>query len=123
IGKGARDRARAHTEACRTSGSANQGEGGIEGRWQHRATQLTISEATVSKQEQTFRVEIYDRVYEVRSPAEERYTKQLAKSVDGVMRSVAEKSHTVDSLRLAVLAALHFADRYERLKERYDKLN
>ncbi len=77
----------------------------------------------MSKQEQTFRVEIYDRVYEVRSPAEERYTKQLAKSVDGVMRSVAEKSHTVDSLRLAVLAALHFADRYERLKERYDKLN
>ena len=69
------------------------------------------------------RVEIYDRVYHLRSAAEEKYTRQLAKSVDATMRCIAEKTQTVDSLRLAVLSALHFADQYERLKERYEKLN
>jgi cell division protein ZapA (FtsZ GTPase activity inhibitor) len=73
--------------------------------------------------EQGFRVEIYDRVYHLRSAAEEKYTRQLAKSVDAVMRSIAEKTQTVDSLRVAVLAALHFADQHERLKQRYEKLN
>ena len=72
---------------------------------------------------QTIRVEIYDRVYPVRSAAEEKYTRQLAKSVDTAMRSIGEQTQTVDSLRLAVLAALYFADRYEQLRERYEKLN
>ena len=39
------------------------------------------------------------------------------------MHTIAEKTETVESLRVAVLTALHFAYRYERLKERYDKLN
>ena len=52
------------------------------------------------------RVEIYDRVYQLRSEAGESYTRQLAQSVDTAMRSIAEKTQTYDSLRLAVLAAL-----------------
>ncbi len=71
----------------------------------------------------TVRVEIYDRVYPLRSDTDEKYTRQLAKSVDATMRSIAENSQTVESLRVAVLTALHYADRYEQLKERYDKLN
>ena len=77
----------------------------------------------MSEREQLVKVEIYDRVYQLRSAADEKYTKNLAKSVDTVMRTIADKSQTVESLRVAVLAALHFADRYERLKERYDRLN
>lgn len=72
---------------------------------------------------QGIRVEIFDRVYHLRSAAQEEYTRQLAKSVDAAMRSIAEKTQTVESLRLAVLTALHFADQYERLKEQYEKLN
>lgn len=72
---------------------------------------------------QTIRVEIYDRVYQLRSTADEKYTRRLAKSLDSTMRTIAESTQTVESLRLAVLAALHYADRYEQLKERYDKLN
>ena len=68
------------------------------------------------------RVEIYDNVYHVRSEAGDSYTRRLAQSVDTVMRSIAEKTHTYDSLRLAVLAALHFADECERYRERYEKL-
>lgn len=72
---------------------------------------------------QGIRVDIYDRVYHLRSAADDKYTRQLAKAVDTTMRAIAEKTQTVDSLRLAVLAALHFADQYERLKESYEKLN
>jgi len=69
------------------------------------------------------RVEIYDRVYQLRSEAGESYTRQLAQSVDTAMRSIAEKTQTYDSLRLAVLAALHFADECERSRERYETLS
>ena len=72
---------------------------------------------------QEVRVEIYDRLYTLRSESEEKYARWLAKLVDGKMRSIAEKTQTIDSLELAVLAALHFADECERLSERYQKLN
>jgi cell division protein ZapA (FtsZ GTPase activity inhibitor) len=69
------------------------------------------------------RVEIYDRVYQLRSEEEESYTRGLAQSVDTVMRSIAEKTQTYDSLKLAVLAAIHFADECERSKARYEELS
>ena len=69
------------------------------------------------------RVEIYDRVYQLRSEAGENYTRRLAQSVDTIMRSIAEKTQTYDSLRLAVLAAIHFADECEQAKERYETLS
>lgn len=71
---------------------------------------------------QGVRVEIYDHVYTLRSGPDEEYTQQLAKSVDATMRTIAEKTHTYDSLRLAVLAALHFADECERWRQRHAKL-
>ncbi len=78
---------------------------------------------TLNNQGRTIRVEIFDRAYQLNSAADEKYTRQLAKAVDNAMHTIAEKTETVESLRVAVLAALHFADRYERLKERYDELN
>ena len=77
----------------------------------------------MTDQGQGIRVEIYDHMYHLRSAADEKYTRELAKSVDAVMRSLSEKTQTVDTLRLAVLAALHFADQCERFKHRYEKLN
>jgi cell division protein ZapA len=38
------------------------------------------------------------------------------------MRLVAEQTSTVDSLRLAVLAALNIADEYQVLKRKYDAI-
>ena len=72
---------------------------------------------------QGIRVEIYDRVYHLRTDSEQDYTQRLAQAVDATMRSLAGKTHTYDSLRLAVLAALHFADECEQLRDRYEKLN
>ena len=65
------------------------------------------------------RVEIYDQVYNLRGMDAE-YILKLAEFVDGKMRSVAEQTSTVDSLRLAVLAALNIADEYHLLKKKYD---
>lgn len=68
------------------------------------------------------RVHIYDQAYTLRSDSDEQYTRELARSVDETMRSLAEKTHTYDSLRLAVLAALHFADECERLQQQQRSL-
>ena len=68
------------------------------------------------------KVEIYDQSYNLRGTDAE-YIRKLAEFVDGKMRSVAEKTSTIDSLRLAVLAALNIADEYHLLKKKYDSLN
>ena len=67
------------------------------------------------------RVEIYDQVYNLRGVDAE-YILKLAEFVDGKMRTVGEQTSTIDSLRLAVLAALNIADEYHILKKKYDLL-
>ena len=67
------------------------------------------------------RVEIYDQVYNLRGVDAE-YIMKLAQFVDGKMRTVGEQTSTIDSLRLAVLAALNIADEYHILKKKYDLL-
>ena len=55
------------------------------------------------------RVEIFDQAYNLRGSDAE-YIVQLAEYVDGKMRAVAEATGTIDTGRLAVLAALNIAD-------------
>ncbi len=61
------------------------------------------------------RVEIFDQGYNLRGTDPD-YILKLAEYVDSKMRAVAEQTHTVDSARLAVLAALNIADEYHLLK-------
>jgi cell division protein ZapA len=65
------------------------------------------------------RVEIFDQAYNLRGTDPD-YILRIAEYVDGKMRAVAEQTHTVDSARLAVLAALNIADEYHLLKSRVD---
>ena len=65
------------------------------------------------------RVEIFDQAYNLRGSDPE-YILKLADYVDGKMRAVAEQTHTVDTVRLAVLAALNIADEYHLLKRNHD---
>jgi cell division protein ZapA len=67
------------------------------------------------------KVEIYDQVYNLRG-VDADYILRLAEFVDTKMRNVAEQTSTIDSLRLAVLAALNIADEYHILKKKYDLL-
>ena len=64
------------------------------------------------------KVEIYDQTYHIRGELDEEYVAELAAFVDAKMRSVAEATRTVDSLRMAVLAALNIADELHALRER-----
>lgn len=54
-------------------------------------------------------VNIYDQVYHLSGQDPERI-QRLAERVDAKMRAVAAQGRTVDSLRVAVLAALNLAD-------------
>jgi cell division protein ZapA len=65
------------------------------------------------------RVEIFDQAYNLRGSDAE-YILKLADYVDSKMRAVAEQTHTVDTARLAVLAALNIADEFHLLKRNYD---
>lgn len=66
-------------------------------------------------------VDIYDQVYHLRGTDAE-YIERLAALVDGKMRAVASLGSTVDSLRVAVLAALNIADELLAARKRYDVL-
>ena len=67
-------------------------------------------------------VDIYDQTYHLRGqdPA---YIESLAQIVDSKMRAVAAGGTTVDSLRVAVLAALNIADELMRAQARYRELS
>lgn len=67
------------------------------------------------------RVEIYDQTYHLRGSDAE-YIAQLAEYVDTKMRLIGQQAATVDSLRLAVLAALNIADELHVLKRKYDSI-
>jgi cell division protein ZapA len=54
-------------------------------------------------------VEIYDQIYHL-SGQDAEHIRELAAVVDAKMRAVAAQGRTVDSLRVAVLAALNLAD-------------
>ena len=66
--------------------------------------------------EQTIRVEIYNQNYSIRSDGDNEYIIDLADYVDGKMREIASGTLTVDSLKVAILAALHIADEFHQLK-------
>ena len=65
------------------------------------------------------RVEIFDQAYNLRG-SDADYILKLAEYVDGKMRAVAEATNTIDTMRLAVLAALNIADEYHLLKRTKD---
>ena len=83
--------------------------------------------AEMSRTEQVARnsgavvVDIYDQVYQLRGTDPE-YIEKLASIVDAKMRAVSAHGTTVDSLRVAVLAALNIADELMALRARYDAL-
>lgn len=55
-------------------------------------------------------VEIYGQSYNLRGEGDPQYIEDLAAYVDRKMREVGEATSTVDSLKVAILAALNIAD-------------
>ena len=75
----------------------------------------------MAKDAEGIRVIIYDQEYFVRGDLDEEYIQKLAKYLDVKMRAIAGRTRTVDSLRVAVLAALNIADEYHQVKAKYEE--
>jgi len=76
---------------------------------------------TVSTPDGAVSVDIYDQIYTLRGTDPD-HIGRLAALVDEKMRAVAAHGTTVDSLRVAVLAALNIADELIRLRSRHETL-
>jgi len=68
------------------------------------------------------KIQIYDQSYNVNADGNEEYLHDLAAYVDGKMRSIAESTHMVDSLKVAVLAALNIADEMFQTRKRQQEI-
>jgi cell division protein ZapA len=80
-----------------------------------------MSDPQANQAVQAVTVDIYDQTYHLRGQDPE-YIRQLADMVDAKMRIVASQGKTVDSLRVAVLAALNIADELATLEQRYNEI-
>lgn len=66
-------------------------------------------------------VEIFGQTYNVRAEGDSTYIHDLARFVDSRMKEVAERTATVDTTKIAILAALNISDDlYQREKSRKD---
>ncbi len=70
----------------------------------------------------TVQVTIFHQTYTLRTSGDEDEIQQLADSVDQLMSTIASKSANADSLRVAVLACLHLADRLRTLENELAQL-
>ena len=70
-------------------------------------------------------IEVFDQKYRIRVKGEEDeiYISQLTSYLDQKMREVALKSKSVDTLKIAVLAALNITDEYFLSQKRLEQLN
>ena len=57
-------------------------------------------------------VNIYHCTYQLRTGGDVEYIEQLARHVDEQMMRISEQTPTVDTLKIAILAALNIADEY-----------
>lgn len=78
------------------------------------------SKQSQQERNSSVRVEIFDQAYNLSGP-DPQYIIKLAEYVDAKMRAVADQTHTVDTVRVAVLAALNIADEYHLIKRIQDE--
>jgi cell division protein ZapA len=68
-------------------------------------------------------VEIYGQNYQIKAGADPEYIKTIARYVDIKMREIASGTPTVDSLKIAVLAALNITDEFFQLRRQKQDLD
>jgi cell division protein ZapA len=62
-------------------------------------------------------VEIFGQTYSVRAEGDSSYIHDLARFVDSRMKEVAEQTATVDTTKIAILAALNISDDLYRVEK------
>ena len=78
---------------------------------------------TEQPESSSVRVKIYDREYAFRTTGDPRQLQALCANLDRRMREAAESTGTIDTLKLAVLAALSLSDDLQRAKEEAKRLD
>jgi len=71
----------------------------------------------------TVDVEIYDQKYSIllKTPLVDSEVRKIAAEVDSRMRDIAAQANTPDSLKVAILTALHLAQEYKELRDRCEQ--
>jgi cell division protein ZapA (FtsZ GTPase activity inhibitor) len=69
------------------------------------------------------RVRIYDREFALRTTGDPERLRALCDSLDKRMREVAASTGAVDTLKVAVLAALSLGDDLQRIQEELNRLD
>ena len=71
----------------------------------------------------TVEVEIYDQKYSIllKTPLVDSEVRKIAAEVDSRMRDIAAQANTPDSLKVAILTALHLAQEYKELRDRCEQ--
>jgi len=69
------------------------------------------------------RTKIYDREYALRTSGDPEQLQSLCTSLDKRMREIAASTGAVDTLKVAILAALSLADDLQRTREEMQKLD
>ncbi len=70
----------------------------------------------------SIRVSIFGRDYNVKGGSDEEYIRTLAAHVDTVMRDIADKTGSLSSGRVAILAALNIADEMYKERQQFSEL-
>jgi cell division protein ZapA len=77
---------------------------------------------TVGTEKRVVRVTIFQQPYSLRASGDPAETEAIAHGVDALMNQIADRSASNDPARVAVLAALHLADKVRALEARAEAL-
>ena len=80
----------------------------------HMAEKADRASPTRTDETEATEVEIFGAVYPVRGREDRDYLQSLARRVDRTMRDIAGQVSTVDTAKIAILAALNLADELSR---------
>jgi cell division protein ZapA len=69
------------------------------------------------------RVEIYGQPYSIRTEGQSEHIFALAEMVDRRMAEIARQTLTVDSLKVAILAALHIAEELHHTRQKLEEID
>jgi cell division protein ZapA len=78
---------------------------------------FVVKSLSMDEKPSTVHVEIFGQSYAVRAGADPHHVERVAGLVDAEMREVSRAGGIVDSMRIAVLAALNIADECQRLRD------
>jgi cell division protein ZapA (FtsZ GTPase activity inhibitor) len=77
---------------------------------------------TQGTEKRVVRVTIFQQPYSLRASGDPAETEAIARGVDDLMNQIADRSSSNDPARVAVLAALHLADKVRALETRADAM-